>query len=360
MTCLVPGPVPRSANPGGATRRDDALRRAGLAALLGLTAFALSGCETLMVATGMRMRLDDIPLQSITASLDGASALAPGANARLSVVATATDGRTLATVGTGDGKVLLDSYVFDGSLVTVDADGNVSLPADPRPTEGRTPHVRIHAAGQATPVADLDIPIRYDIPYSATYAGRNGLDGLPGHDGMDGMDGLAGSNDPNNPSAGGNGGNGSDGGNGGDGDDGSDGPAVHVTIALAPGSADTHPLLRVRVTESRADRYFIVDPAGGSLTLAVQGGAGGSGGAGGRGGRAGSGGPGQPSGMSGFAGQAGWSGHDGRGGGAGSVGVAVDPAASRYLDRFHFSNRDGRGGTGPAPVVTVGPVPAPW
>ena len=270
--------------------------RAVLATLLASAAFALGGCETIMVWTGARMRLDDIPLQSIAATMPGNGALAPGAKARLSVVATATDGRTLATVGTGDGKVLLDSYVFDGSLVTVDADGNVRLPEDPRLTEGRTPHVRIHAAGQATPVADLDIPIRYDIPYSATYAGRSGFDGLPGLDGMDGSDGSAGSNDPANPSAGGNGGNGSNGGNGADGDDGGNGPDVHVTIALAPGSA----------------------------------------------------------------GQDGWRGHDGRAGGAGSVSVAVDPAASRYLDRFHFQNRDGRGGTGPAPVVTVGPVPAPW
>ena len=334
--------------------------RAALATLLALAAFALSGCETIMVWTGARMRLDDIPLQSIAATMPGNGGLAPGAKARLSVVATTTDGRTLATVGTGDGKVLLDSYVFDGSLVTVDADGNVRLPADPRLTEGRTPHVRIHAAGQATPVADLDIPIRYDIPYSATYAGRSGFDGLPGLDGMDGADGSAGSYDPSSPSAGGDGGDGSDGANGADGDDGGDGPDVHVTIALAPGSADTHPLLHVHATASGADRYFIVDPAGGSLTLDVRGGAAGSGGAGGRGGRAGNGGSGQPSGMSGSAGQAGWRGHDGRAGGAGSVSVAVDPAAARYLDRFHFANRDGRGGTGPAPVVTVGPVPAPW
>lgn len=337
-----------------------AARRAALGVLLGLSAFALSDCESIMVATRMRMRLDGVPLQSITAAMPGNGGLSPGATARLSVVATTTDGRTLATAGTGDGKVLLDSYVFEASVVTVDTDGKVKLPADPRLTEGRTPHVRLHAAGQATPVADLDIPIRYDIAYSATYAGRSGFDGLPGQDGTGGMDGLAGSNDPSLPSPGGNGGNGSDGGNGADGDDGGDGPDVQVTIALAPGSADAHPLLRVHATESGADHYFIVDPAGGSLTLVTQGGAAGSGGPGGHGGRAGSGGPGQPSGMSGSAGHDGWSGHDGRAGGAGSVSVAVDPAAARYLDRFHFENRDGRGGTGPAPVVTIGPVAAPW
>ena len=336
------------------------IRQAALVALLASAAFALGGCEAIMVWTGARMRLDGIPLQSIAATMPGNGGLAPGAKARLSVVATTADGRTLATTGTGDGKVLLDNYVFEGSLVAVDEDGNVSLPEDPRLTEGRTPHVRIHAVGQATPVADLEIPIRYDIAYSATYAGRSGFDGLPGLDGMDGSDGLAGSNDPNIPSAGGDGGNGSDGGRGQDGDDGGDGPAVQVTIALQPGSADTHPLLRVHATESGADHYFIVDPDGGSLTLVSRGGAAGSGGRGGHGGRAGNGGPGQPSGMSGYAGQDGWAGQDGRPGGAGSVSVAIEPAASRYLDRFHFTNVDGRGGTGPAPVVSVGPVAAPW
>jgi hypothetical protein len=177
---------------------------------------------------------------------------------------------------------------------------------------------------------------------------------------MDGLDGSAGSFDPNTPSPGGNGGNGSDGGNGADGDDGGDGPAVQVTIALAPGSADTHPLLRVRATGPGVVHDFIVDPAGGSLALLVRGGAAGSGGAGGHGGRGGNGGLGQPSGMSGLAGHDGWNGHDGRPGGAGSVSVAVEPAAERYLDRFRFANEDGLGGTGPAPVVTVGPVSAPW
>ena len=342
------------------THRTPAWRRMTLATLLVVGASTLAGCEAIQVWTGARMRLDGIPLQSIAASMPGNGAIAPGAKARLSVVATTSDGRTLATVGTGDGKVLLDSYVFEASGATVDEDGKVSLPADPRLTEGLVPHVRIHAAGQPTPVADLDIPIRYDIPYSATYAGRNGFDGLPGQDGMDGSDGLAGSNDPNIPSAGGDGGNGSDGGNGHDGDDGGDGPDVQVTIALSPGTADTHPLLRVRANASGADHYFIVDPDGGSLTLVAEGGGAGSGGRGGHGGRGGSGGPGQPSGSSGSAGQDGWAGHDGRPGGAGSMSVAIDPAAARYLDRFHFTNKDGGGGRGPAPVVTVGPVAAPW
>jgi hypothetical protein len=309
------------------------------------------------VLTGQRMRLNDVPLQAITASMPGNGGIAPGGKAKLSVVATATDGRTLATVGTGDGKVLLDSYAFDDTLVSVNADGVVRLPADPHLSEGRTPHVRIHAIGQPTPEFDLDIPVRYDVPYAATYSGRTGADGFIGMAGMDGASGGTGSYDPDNPSPGGNGSDGSDGTDGNSGFDGGKGPAVHVTIALAPGG---HPLLRVRASESGHDHDFIVDPTGGSLALTVRGGAGGAGGRGGAGGQGGSGGGGLNPGSSGSSGRAGSDGSPGNGGPAGSVSVAVDPAAAPYLDRFHVSNVDGNGKPGPAPVITVGPVASPW
>ena len=343
-----------------ANQRMQRPRRTAIALILGLTALALSGCESIMVLTGARMRLDGVPLQSIAASMPGNGGLSPGATARLSVVATTTDGRTLATVGTGDGKVLADSYVFEASLVAVDADGVVRLPADPRLTEGRVPHVSIHAAGQAAPVADLDIPIRYDVPYSASYAGSDGLDGFDGQSGMDGMVGSTGSFDPDNPSAGGDGGAGTDGGDGGNGGDGEAGPDVHVAIALAPGSADSHQLLHVRASARGFDKFFIIDPAGGSLTLGTFGGAGGRAGSAGRGGQGGSGGAGMPPGMSGLAGHDGWDGRPGQAGAAGSVTVTVDPAAARYLDRFHFTNKDGDGLAGPAATILVAPVPSPW
>ena len=335
-------------------------RRAALAVLLASTAFALSGCESLMVMTGMRLRLDGVPLQSIEATLPGTGGLAPGGSARLDVVATTTDGRTLATVGTGDGKVLGDSYVYEASLATVDEDGVVRLPADPRLTEGRIPHVHLHAAGQATPVADIDIPIRYDVPYAATFAGSAGTNGFDGNPGLDGSAGSSGSSDPDNPSAGG---DGEDGGDGGDGDNGGDGgpaPDVHVTIALAPGRADTHPLLRVRVSAPGDDRFFIVDPDGGSLAVTVSGGAAGRAGSGGRGGSGGSGGSGTPPGTSGNPGRSGWDGRPGQAGAAGRVTIAVDPAASPYLDRIHVRNTDGDGLPGPPPTVVAAPVPAPW
>jgi hypothetical protein len=333
-------------------------RRWVAAALLAAAPFVLTGCESIMVATGMRMRLDGVPLQAVTATLTGDGRLAPGGSARLSVVATTTDGRTLATAGTGDGKVLADSYVYEADVVTVDADGRVKLPDDPRLSEGRIGHVRVHPKGQAAPVAEVDIPIRYDIAYKASYAapdGANGFDGLPG---QTGSSGNTGSFDPANPAPGEDGGTGGDGSDGDNGGDGSPGPDVHVVIAPAPG---THPLLRVRASASGHDRYYLLDPEGGSLALDVHGGSPGRGGRGGQPGPGGSGGAGSPSGMNGQPGMfAGHDGRDGMPGAAGHVVVDVDPAAARWLDRFHFTNADGDGRPGPAPVITVAPVPSPW
>ncbi len=333
-------------------------RRAALVVLFAVATLALGGCESIMVMTGARMRLDGIPLQAIAASMPGNGGIAPGGKATLSVVATATDGRTLATVGTGDGKVLLDSYHFDASVVKVDADGVVTLPADPHLSEGRTPHVRITAIGQAAPVADLDIPVRYDVAFAGSYRGSDGFDGTDGFDGMAGSMGSMGSFDPDNPSAGGDGGNGTNGSDGGDGSAGGPGPDVHVAIALVAGA---HPLLHVRASAAGKDQDFIVDPDGGSLTITASGGYGGRGGRGGQGGAGGSGGSGgSGSGNSGMSGSDGRNGQDGPGGPAGTITVAIDPAAAPYLDRFHFRNMTGDNRPGPAPVVTTMPVASPW
>ena len=329
-------------------------RRAALAAVaVASTAMALSGCESLMVMTGARMRLDGVPLQALAASMPGNGGISPGAVARLSVVATTTDGRTLASAGSGDGKVLLDSYRYDGSVVMVDKDGVVSLPADPHLSEGRTPHVRITAIGQPTPVADLDIPVRYDVAYAATYTGSDGMSGADGVDGRAGSPGSMGSFDPNSPSTGSDGGNGSSGSDGLDGFGGGDGPAVDVTIVKAPGA---HPLLHVRANESGRHHDYIVDPEGGSLAITVSAGHGGAGGHGGRGGSGGAGGSGgSGSGMAGSSGSDGRAGQAGFEGAAGSISVTVDPAAAPWLDSFHVVNV-----AGPAPVVTIVPVAAPW
>jgi len=260
-------------------------------------------------------------------------------------------------VGTGDGKVLPDSYRFESSVAAVSEDGVVSLPEDPRQVEGRTPHVRITAAGTTEPAAEIDIPVRYDVAYSAAFAGLDGQSGIDGTDGFSGSTGGSGSTDPNAPVAGGNGGNGSDGTDGGPGATGDPGPDVHLWIALAPGP---HPLLRIRANATGSDRFFLLDPQGGSLAVDVRGGWGGRGGRGGSGGSGGSGGVGQPSGSSGSSGRDGQDGTRGEGGPAGNVTITIDPAAAPWLDRVHVNNRDGDGRPGAAPIITIAPVASPW
>ncbi len=338
-------------------KRRRAARFAALAGLLMVAVATLPGCEAILVTTGLRMRLDDVPLQSITATLAAPRGMVPGTSAPLSIVALAQDGRTLATVGTGDGKVLPDSYRFQASIVTCDEDGVVTMPEDPRLTDGHVAHVRITPAGRASPVADVDVVARYDAPFEGVYAGDAGRDGASGMDGFPGPSGAPGSFDPDHPSAGGDGSSGTSGSDGTDGGEGGPGPDVHVWISLAPAP---HPLLRVRVSERGQDHFFAVDPAGGSLRVVARGGHGGSGGAGGRGGSGGSGGMGQPDGASGNAGSDGRSGFPGRGGASGRITVSVDPAARVFLDRFRFVAQDGEGRAGPAPVVITEPVPRPW
>lgn len=316
---------------------------------------ALVGCDTLGVALGTRLRLTDIPIRSLSVSLSPQPGLSPGAEGQLVVVATAADGRQLVTVGTEGGKVLFDSFTIEASLVSVNGRGVVGLPSDPRISEARTPHVRVRVVGQPAVVGDLDIPVRHDTRFTARFAGEPGADGKKGRDGERGSDGASGSLDPDGSSRGGNGADGSAGSDGERGGDGGPGPMVRIWIGMAP--ADP-PRLRVRVVADDQERFFLIDPQGGSLWVESNGGPGGSGGDGGRGGPGGSGGSGVPAGMSGFSGMdgsRGWSGSDGP---PGRIVVRVDPLAQSYLDRFLFSSQ-GRG-RATVPEIRVEPVGALW
>ena len=239
----------------------------------------------------------------------------------------------------------------------VDRKGVVCLPADPRISDGRVPHVHISALGHPDAVTDLDIPVRYDVAFAAHFSGRAGSPGMDGINGSDGMAGSSGSIDLTNPSAGGNGSDGSDGGDGSNGGDGEPGQAVHVWVTLRPGP---RPLLQVRAASSAHGELFLVDPAGGTLSIDANGGQGGRGGSGGRGGRGGSGGTGFPNGFAGHDGRNGFDGHPGNGGAAGTIVVTVDPQAQPFLNRIHLSNRSGAGAPGPAPQVQVETVPPQW
>jgi hypothetical protein len=321
----------------------------------------LSGCTSIELALGVRTRLDSVPISSLSGSLSPGPALAPGQSARLIIVATTTDGKQLLTVGAGHGEVLFDSFDFSASLVTVDRDGVVTVPADPRITDGYTPRIRVLAQGHPGVWTDVQVPLRYDIAYRANFSGQAGASGFDGLDGLDGMSGSSGSIDLNNPSAGGNGTDGSDGGNGGDGSSGQPGEAVHVWLTVAPsGEADRLPRLQARVASSTHEQFYLIDSAGGSLEVDANGGPGGAAGRGGRGGRGGAGGSGWPGGMAGHDGLDGHDGSPGAPGAAGTILVSVDPEADVYLDHLRLSNKDGDRRQGPAAVVRIEPVPAMW
>jgi hypothetical protein len=124
---------------------------------------------------------------SISASMVGKTApitaLAPGGSGRLVVVVTLQDGKQLVTAGAGKGKVLLDSFVFTPSLATIDKRGKVSLPADPRITDGKVPNIHIVTVGH---------PGRGGSEGTGNPNGFSGTDGLAGADGRPGNGGAAG------------------------------------------------------------------------------------------------------------------------------------------------------------------------
>jgi hypothetical protein len=340
---------------------------AALICLLG----SLVGCSALAERTGLRVRLDKVPVTAVSASLinkrdsSHVSALGPGQSAPLVITAVTQDGKQLATVGAGRGKVAFDNYKIEATVVQVSKSGIVSLPSDPRLSDGQTAHLRIVPSAHPDIVADLYIPARYDIPFAANFSGSdgfNGTDGLPGLDGSSGFDGTPGIPDPMSGAVGtpGPGGNGSDGGNGGDGSDGQDGAPggdVSVWIHLQAGE---RPLLQVKVAGGGRQLLYLVDPNGGSLKITTNGGSGGRGGTGGRGGRGGRGGNGSPSGFDGHDGLPGRDGHPGRDGAAGTIAMSVDPAAEPFLSCISWSNHNGGVGSGSPPKINVGPVAALW
>lgn len=318
----------------------------------------VSGCSSIAVGLGLRTRLDKLPVTGLSATLSPVPALAPGKSAPLIIVATTDDGKQFVTVGAGKGKVVFDSFTFDATIAQVNKKGVVSMPSDPRVSEGLLPHIRITAVGHPDVVTDLDIPLRYDVNYVAHFDGAAGFDGIRGTDGLQGSSGSDAFADANgNLGPGGNGGDGGNGGNGSDGDSGGPGQAVHVWMTLTSGAGQ---LLQVRVAGSKSERFYLIDPAGGSLEIDANGGRGGAGGAGGRGGQGGSGGSGFPSGFPGQAGRDGWSGHDGLPGAAGTLVVSLDPAAQAFAGRLHFVNHSGGGTPGPSPQISVEPVSAIW
>lgn len=340
-------------------------------AILPLVMLLCAGCTDLAVFLGLRTRLDKLPVTSISASLVSKSnaqpvtSLAPGHSAQLVVVANTADGKQLVTAGAGHGKVLLDSFVFTPALLRIDSHGKVSLPADPRISEGKIPSLHLDTVGHPDVVADLHIAVRYDVPFVANFSGAAGSKGFDGTDGQDGSQGTSATPSAPDPTTGlpgpeGPGGRGGDGGNGGDGSDGGDGApgaAVHVWLRL---ESDSSSLLQAKISGAGRDLYYLIDPAGGTLKVTADGGAGGAGGSGGRAGRGGQGGFGNPSGFNGLDGRPGSDGRAGNPGAAGTITVSVDPTAQPYEHLLVLSNHSGSGRPGPAPTFVIEPVSPLW
>lgn len=318
-----------------ATRLPFAFSKGIFASLVLASVLPFTGCSSIKVKLGMRVDLAKLPVTTMEAALPTGPAIAPGESSPLVVTFTQPDGTILTTEGKGKGKVLWNQITVAPSVVTVNKKGVLSLPRDPRVSDGKTGHVDVTVASHPDLHAALDVPLTYQYAFKSAYTGASGSNGFNGTDGSSGMDGSAGSMDPNNPSAGGDGGAGGNGTDGTNGTDGGDGPAVQVRMTLRPGA---QPLLQFGVTAAgHKERFYLVDPEGGTLSVTSEGGNGGSGGKGGAAGRGGSGGIGTPNGNSGMDGLAGHDGMDGSNGRGGPITVTYDSAAKPYLSALKVS-----------------------
>lgn len=302
---------------------------------------------------GMRVSLAKTAIKSMEASLPKDPGVAPGEKSPLVVTLTQPDGTVLVTEGKGKGKILWKDLAITASVVSVNKNGIVSLPRDPRVSDGKTGHVAITVPSQPGITTDLDIPLRYDYPFKATFSGGTGSKGQDGINGVNGTSGFPGSIDPDHPAPGGDGSDGTSGTNGSNGGQGDDGPPVEIRVALRSG---THPLLQIGVAaRGHNERFYLVDPQGGSLTIRSDGGSGGQGGKGGAAGRGGSGGIGSPNGRDGSNGIAGQDGSSGQSGNNGSITVTYDPQAQPFLAAIVLPSRGN-----PKPVFTEQSVAPLW
>jgi hypothetical protein len=306
----------------------------------------------MQVKLGMKVYLAQTPVSSIEVRLPKGPAIAPGQKSPLVVAVTESNGTVLLTEGQGGGKVMWKDLQVTATVVSVNKKGVVSLSRDPRVSDGKVGQVTVTVPSHPDAHAEFEIPFRYDISFLSNFSGAQGSSGFNGTDGTSGIIGSPGSFDPNNPSPGGNGTDGTDGSNGQDGGAGGDAPPVSVLVTVQPGS---HPLLQASVTALGKQKFFLVDPQGGSLTVKADGGTGGSGGKGGRGGQGGMGGVGTPNGNSGRNGSDGRDGSDGPEGRGGKITVTYDPQVQPFLGTLHFSYHNG-----PPPVLNKESVPPLW
>lgn len=170
------------------------MSRSGAACLAVPSLLALSGCTPLKVKLGVKVYLDKTPIASIRASLPRGPGIAPGEKSPLVVTITGPDGKVLVTEGQGRGKVMWKDLVVTASVVTANQKGIVSLPRDPRVSEGKVAHVTITVPSHPDLRAEIDIPVRYNYSFNSNFPGSSGSSGMGAPSGRNGSDGSSGRN----------------------------------------------------------------------------------------------------------------------------------------------------------------------
>jgi len=147
------------------------------ACLEAIALLVLSGCTRLQVRLGSKVHLEAVPVKSMEARLAKGPGIVPGQKSSLVAVITDADGKVLQTEGAGQGKVLWSDLKVTASVVTANKKGVVSLPRDPRVSDGKMPHVTITVPSHPDIRAELDIPVRYDYNFISNFSGSSGSDG---------------------------------------------------------------------------------------------------------------------------------------------------------------------------------------
>src|ERR1019366_6561983 len=101
----------------------------------------LTGCASVQVHVGMKVYLEKIPVTSMKVEVSGTPGIAPGEKLPLVATFTQPDGKILQTEGAGQGKVMWKDLQVTATIVTVNQKGVLTLPRDPRISDGKVPHV---------------------------------------------------------------------------------------------------------------------------------------------------------------------------------------------------------------------------
>ena len=243
--------------------------------------------------------------------------------------------------GDAEGNLGFDRFEWYPSAGEVDKQGKLRAPADPFALVDRTVQVTVRVTGRTDVEGKLELSPSFACGGVADARGQAGQAGAAGGPGVAGRIGREG----NAVAAASNGELGTPGEPGGAGTDGRPGPSVDVALAWV--KTQKHGRL---VLVRAGSASFLVDPAGGKLTFAVDGGAGGAGGPGGKGGDGGDGGgssaqAGQE-GVGGDGSDGGAGGRGGKGGDGGTVRVQYDSRHPELMDAIQISSRGGAGGSG--------------